>query len=61
MGTLHGGVFRLKRHTGFVRTLMASASIAFAVALAGRQTDDLAQTGRAMQPLSRDMQALIEK
>ena len=61
MGTLHGGVFRLKRHTGFVRTLMASASIAFAVALAGCQTDDLAQTGRAMQPLSRDMQALIEK
>jgi murein L,D-transpeptidase YafK len=61
VGTLHGGVFRLKRHTGFVRTLMASASIAFAVALAGCQTDDLAQTGRAMQPLSRDMQALIEK
>lgn len=40
---------------------MASVSIAFAVALAGCQTDEIAQTGRAMQPLSRDMQALIDK
>ena len=31
------------------------------MALAGCQTDELAKTGRAMQPLSRDMQALLEK
>lgn len=42
--------------------LTASAAIAVAAALAGCQTDELAQVPtRAMQPLSRDMQALLDK
>jgi murein L,D-transpeptidase YafK len=52
----------LSRHRGFVRTLTASAAVAITVALAGCQTDELAQIpGRAMQPLSRDLQALVDK
>lgn len=52
----------MNRYTGYVRTLTASAAIAVAVALAGCQTNDLAQIpGRAMQPLPRETVALIEK
>lgn len=56
------GSFLLNRHAGYVRTLTASAAIAIAVALAGCQTNELAQIpGRAMQPLPRETVALIEK
>lgn len=52
----------MNRHAGYVRTLTASAAIAIAVALAGCQTNELAQIpGRAMQPLPRETVALIEK
>ncbi|MFZ0460273.1 MAG: hypothetical protein WB500_04765 [Rhodoplanes sp.] len=49
----------MNRHLGLVRTLMASAAIAAAVALAGCQTDEVAHSGRAMQPLSGETRALI--
>lgn len=49
----------MNRHLGIVRALMASAAIAAAVALTGCQTDEIAHSGRAMQPLSSDTRALI--
>ncbi|MEZ5889469.1 MAG: hypothetical protein R3D52_03885 [Xanthobacteraceae bacterium] len=49
----------MNRHLGIVRALMASAAIAAAVALTGCQTDELADSGRAMQPLSSETRALV--
>ena len=49
----------MNRHLGIVRALMASAAIAAAVALTGCQTDELAHSSRAMQPLSSETRALI--
>ncbi len=57
-----GGGSSLNRQSGFVRTLTASAAIAIAVALAGCQTNQLAQIpSKAMQPLSRDMIARLSQ
>jgi murein L,D-transpeptidase YafK len=55
----------LIRHTGWARTLLASAAIAAACALAGCQTDGVdispAVAAKAMAPLSGDMMTLLEQ
>jgi murein L,D-transpeptidase YafK len=53
----------LIRHTGWARTLLASAAIACAFALAGCETDGVspAVTAKAMAPLSGDMMTLLEQ
>ncbi|RAI39323.1 L,D-transpeptidase family protein [Rhodoplanes roseus] len=52
----------MNRRTARVRALTASAAIAVAVALAGCQTDGISQIpSKAMQPLSREMQATLTK
>jgi murein L,D-transpeptidase YafK len=53
----------LNRHTARVRTLLASAAIASAIALAGCDTDGTSpvMSARAMQPLSSETVALLEK
>jgi murein L,D-transpeptidase YafK len=54
----------LIRHTGWARTLLASAAIACALALAGCETDGgMSPTvaAKAMAPLSADMMALLEQ
>jgi murein L,D-transpeptidase YafK len=53
----------LNRHTAWARTLLASAAIASALALAGCETDGTSPltSARAMQPLSSEMIALLEK
>jgi murein L,D-transpeptidase YafK len=53
----------LNRHTGWVRALLTSAAIASAIALAGCDTDGTSPvlSGRAMQPLSGETLALLEK
>src|SRR5262252_7235203 len=58
------GSSALIRHTGWARTLLASAAIAAAVALAGCETDGgMSPTvaAKAMAPLSGDMMALLEQ
>ena len=57
------GSLALNRHTGWVRALVASAAIASAIALAGCDTDGVSpvMSGRAMQPLSGETLALLEK
>ena len=51
------------RHTGWARTLVASAAIACAFALAGCETDGVspAVSAKAMAPLSGEMMALLEQ
>ena len=51
------------RHRGWARTLLASAAIACAIALAGCETDGLspAVSAKAMAPLSGEMMALLEQ
>ena len=51
------------RHTGWARTLLASAAIACALALAGCETDGVspAVSAKAMAPLSGEMMALLEQ
>jgi murein L,D-transpeptidase YafK len=54
----------LIRHTGWARTLLASAAIACAFALAGCETDGTMSptvAAKAMAPLSGDMMALLEQ
>jgi murein L,D-transpeptidase YafK len=53
----------LKRHTAWARTLLASAAIASAVALAGCETDGTSPLipAKAMQPLSGEMLSLLEQ
>ncbi|MFL9828115.1 hypothetical protein [Rhodoplanes sp. SY1] len=52
----------MNRHSAWVRTLLASAAVAAAIALAGCQTDGISQIpSKAMQPLSRQMVATLEK
>lgn len=57
------GSLELNRHTALARTLLASAAIAFAVALGGCQTDGPSAVipARAMKPLSPEMLALLEQ
>ncbi|MEA2995314.1 MAG: hypothetical protein QOG74_863 [Alphaproteobacteria bacterium] len=57
------GSIALNRHTAWVRALMASAAIASAVALAGCNTEGIspAMTARALQPLSSETVALLDK
>ena len=53
----------MNRHAPWVRTLLASAAIASALALAGCETDGLspAASEKAMAPLSGEMMALLEQ
>jgi murein L,D-transpeptidase YafK len=54
----------LIRHTGWARTLLASAAIACALALAGCETDGSVSptvAAKAMAPLSGDMMTLLEQ
>jgi murein L,D-transpeptidase YafK len=53
----------LIRHTGWARTLLASAAIACAFALAGCETDGTSSltSAKAMAPLSSEMMALLEQ
>lgn len=52
----------MNRHSAWVRTLLASAAVAAAIALTGCQTDGISQIpSKAMQPLSREMVATLEK
>jgi murein L,D-transpeptidase YafK len=53
----------LNRHTAWTRTLLASAAIASAVALAGCETDGTSPmiSARALQPLSGEMIALLKQ
>jgi len=58
------GSSALIRHTGWARTLLASAAIAAAIALAGCETDGgMSPTvaAKAMAPLSGDMMTLLEQ
>src|SRR5262249_31857785 len=57
------GSSALIRHRGWARTLMASAAIACALALAGCETDGLspAVSAKAMAPLSGEMMALLDQ
>jgi murein L,D-transpeptidase YafK len=58
------GSSALIRHTGWARTLLASAAIAAAVALAGCETDGgMSPTvaAKAMAPLSADMMTLLDQ
>src|SRR5215471_17327479 len=57
------GSSALIRHTGWARTLLASAAIACAFALAGCETDGVspAVSAKAMAPLSSEMMALLEQ
>ena len=57
------GSSALIRHRGWARTLLASAAIACALALAGCETDGLSPTvsAKAMAPLSSEIMALLEQ
>ncbi len=57
---VRGGVFALNRRP-LVRSLLASAAIAAAIALAGCDTDGTVPSTRSMQPLSAQMLAEIEQ
>jgi murein L,D-transpeptidase YafK len=63
MGAVGRGVSRLKPPKSVVRTLMASAAIAGAIALAGCNTDSVsvAVPDRALKPLSSEMLSDLEK
>ena len=54
------GSFRLAFRTGYVRTLMASAALVAAVALAGCETNGL-RSGKAMKELSPEMEYFRRK
>jgi murein L,D-transpeptidase YafK len=64
-GASHGtGSSALIRHRGWARTLLASAAIACALALAGCETDGTmspAVSAKAMAPLSGEMMALLDQ
>jgi murein L,D-transpeptidase YafK len=56
-----GGQWGFNLHRSVVRALLASATLASAVALAGCDTDSVSLPAKAVRPLSPDMQAEIER